>query len=142
MSLNHDLTLDAGEVTVSIEAAARHLRVSRSRIAEYILDGQLTLTSDKRLALADVDRISTRSPAEPQRLARVLDAVLWFMRDWGGASRPTELAFALKATRPGMGRALAELKQLGYVTTQPGARGHYVLTDLAREYLTKVERPM
>lgn len=126
------IALDLGE-------AARFLRMSRGRLAELVLDGVFTLDASKRI---EVEQLERYVPLDDriERLPRVQDAILWLLSDWGSGTS-TMLCTPLKAKIAAVTDACTRLSELGYMRRQPKSR-EWVLTDLGKQYVARVEKPM
>jgi hypothetical protein len=136
----------ADSVTVSTREAARSLCISRARLAELVLSGDLELlgpqTLDKgRVRVSDVDRLArqllprggvrarTRPPSA--LLHRTHHAALHLLADWGSATK-VSLQFALRQTYPSTIGLVNELTDRGLVQTVAGIVS---LTEQGRQYV-------
>ena len=137
-------------LTITTAEAARLLRVSRARLAEFIFSSQLKpvnsgqLLRDEVLALAEARTppggYRARSIRLPEgRLDRVPDKVVWLLHDWGGGGTNLDLQVALLMSGPALISALNKLRDAGLVERR--ADGWH-LTAAGWDYTRRFEPPV
>lgn len=130
--------------------AARALRLSRARLAERILNQELTLVApglvDRDEVESMVERFSATRPERrgrraANRLARVPEMALWLLHDWGGAARVSELAATLETSLASTQIHLNALREQGFLGGG-GNNQDWTLTPTGWGYVKQHSRPI
>lgn len=134
---------------LSMPQAARFLQVSRGRLAELILDGQLVLTEDRQISMVALEHIGAKNAPEPGRLPRLQDQMLWLLHDWTYGST-IDVAAACSMGMRAASATLQVLRESGYAASRvndvdpPGGRLALLwsLTPKGEDYVSSVRKPL